>query len=124
MALRRFKLRRTSHLISSKWIQLPEVSGWDCIRSMRKIEAIDAIPICVVTASGFYGKGNISDIRSKVQAEMEKAVSIPAYVAMVHTLLYGPGASPSPTLIPRLAKPTVPYLDKPLPKVARSPSPD
>src|SRR3954471_18146616 len=44
-------------------IQLPEVSGWDGIRAMRKIAALDAVPICVVTASGFYGKGDISDIR-------------------------------------------------------------
>jgi CheY-like chemotaxis protein len=70
-------------------IQLPGESGWELIRGFNMDERCRDIPIFVVTACGLFFKEEHLHERALIVAEMEKPVSVPAYVMMVQCVLRG-----------------------------------
>jgi CheY-like chemotaxis protein len=74
-------------------IQLPDESGWDLIRSFKMDENLHDIPIYVVTACGLLFKEEHLHERAMIAAEMEKPVTVSAYVSMVRRVLWDVDAS-------------------------------
>jgi CheY-like chemotaxis protein len=74
-------------------IQLPGESGWDLIRSFKMDEELHDVPIYVVTACGLFFKEQRLHERSLIAAEMEKPVTVAAYVSMVRRVLWDVDAS-------------------------------
>ncbi|CDO40150.1 hypothetical protein BHOIPH791_14890 [Bartonella henselae] len=67
-------------------IQLPEVSGIDVIKQLKKDEELRAIPVVAVTA--FAMKGDEERIRaSGCEEYMSKPISVPHFITMVKNFL-------------------------------------